>query len=527
MLKNFSLVTKMSLTIIIAILLFITSFIILLVVYRSSLLEDKEKITEHYVDIAFHNIKYFYKKYREQELTENQAKQCAIRAIEGIRYDEDNYFFIINYELITVMHPINTKLNGKSVATIKDNEGNLITEKGTNTPFFKAMVDKSRASENHKATVIYQWPHPTNLEEYVDKMSMVRAFEPWQWVIGTGIYLMDIDTLMMEAILFILIIALGISAIITIIIIVIARTISQNTKELITKLDRIGKGDLKVQIMVDSRDELGKIANIVNNHLVKNLKNIISMIKQNSVVFQEATRQMATGNQDLSERTTYQASSIEQISGTLQEISSTIDKNTSYITNVNEKAKEAAISMEDISKSSMEINNIIDVINNIAFQTNLLALNASIEAARAGEVGKGFDVVAQEVRNLAQKSASEAKNIDNLVKSSLDKINFGVEIVESITNQINDITVAFNDQSRSIKQIYSAIDELNSIAQQNAAQVEQTSASTEEISAQAEEMDDSVNLFKTDDHFIQKDFNLTTATKEYIEKEKTSNNADK
>lgn len=156
----------------------------------------------------------------------------------------------------------------------------------------------------------------------------------------------------------------------------------------------------------------------------------------------------------------------------------------------------------EIQKSSLQTSKIVKVIDEIAFQTNLLALNAAVEAARAGEAGKSFAVVAEEVRNLAQRSAEAARNTAELIEQSVRSAANGVQISADVGNvlqliaessrKVNDlvgqISVANNDQVCGFEEITHSIGEMNNVTQQNAANAEESAASAEELSSQAEEL---------------------------------------
>jgi methyl-accepting chemotaxis protein len=160
-------------------------------------------------------------------------------------------------------------------------------------------------------------------------------------------------------------------------------------------------------------------------------------------------------------------------------------------------------SMADLSKQSKQIADIITVIEDIAFQTNILALNAAVEAARAGEQGKGFSVVADAVRTLAQKSAGASKDIAVLIKQSVEKIEQSSrqaslsgqvlsDLLQSANKvaQINTAIAAANEeQANGVTQISKAMNQLDQVTQVNAATSEEAAASAEELSAQAKMLD--------------------------------------
>ena len=234
--------------------------------------------------------------------------------------------------------------------------------------------------------------------------------------------------------------------------------------------------------------------------------------------------QITSGNQNLSQRTSEQASSIEEIASTIEEAATTIKQNAENaerareITDAgavrsmegNRVAMDAVSSIKDMNDSSKKIANIIAVINEIACQTNLLALNAAVEAARVGEQGRGFAVVAGEVRNLAQRSGNAAKEIGVLINDTVNKIEKSTalvtrtggslnEIAESAKDTahiISEIAAASQEQNQGISQINNAITEMDSTTQENASLVEETASASEEMANQAQELLEMVRRFK-------------------------------
>ncbi len=263
------------------------------------------------------------------------------------------------------------------------------------------------------------------------------------------------------------------------------------------------------------------------NLTIKKLTDVISKIREAASTVNTAANEIAQGNADLSQRTEEQASSLEETASSMEQMTSTVKHSADSAFEANSLAsdarrraqeggdvvKQAVEAMAEILKSSNKINDIIGVIDEIAFQTNLLALNAAVEAARAGEQGRGFAVVAGEVRNLSQRSAAAAKEIKDLIKDSVTKVEAGsvlvndsgttltsiVQAVEKVAGMIAEISNASTEQTSGIEQINQAVSQMDEMTQQNAALVEEASAASEAMSEQAGNMSKLVGFFKLGD----------------------------
>jgi methyl-accepting chemotaxis protein len=281
-------------------------------------------------------------------------------------------------------------------------------------------------------------------------------------------------------------------------------------------------GDLTVKFEVRSdKDLLGKAL----IQLVDNLNHLIGTIATSSEQVTSGSTLVSHSSMALSQGATEQASSVEELTASLQEISAQTHTNAQNAEKANElarKAKENASNgngqmkdmlkaMDDINISSSSINKIIKVIDDIAFQTNILALNAAVEAARAGQHGKGFAVVAEEVRTLAARSANAAKETTDLIESSIKKVEAGtkianttagalgeiVEQVDKAADLVNAIAAASTEQAQGIEQISLGISQVSQVVQTNAATAEESAAASEELSAQAEQLNETISVFKT------------------------------
>ncbi len=310
----------------------------------------------------------------------------------------------------------------------------------------------------------------------------------------------------------IVLIAIGISIVVSF---YISGKISNPVSAMRDFASKIAEGNFTERIDVQQKDEIGQLANALNSS-ADNLEKLISNIIIASENLSSAVEQITKGNMNLSQRTTEQASALEEIASTIEENTATVEKNADnsinaqHITEGGVEKSSAAInqadmaigSINEINQSSKKIAEIISVINEIAFQTNLLALNAAVEAARAGEQGRGFAVVAGEVRNLAQRSGGAAKEIEQLIRESVSKVEKGTELVvesgdflkeiasasKTTAQLIAEIAAASDEQKSGMEQINKAVMELDSMTQQNAALVEETASASEQMANQAQEL---------------------------------------
>ncbi|MYZ45604.1 methyl-accepting chemotaxis protein [Schauerella aestuarii] len=286
----------------------------------------------------------------------------------------------------------------------------------------------------------------------------------------------------------------------------------------------IANGNLTVKMRVATGDSSSLMASLEAMRL--QLSNVVSGIQSSAESISSASSQIAQGNVDLSQRTEEQAASLEETAASIEQLTSAVKQNTESAQQGSTLAASASetasaggqvmgrvvTTMQDIKTSSARVADIISVIESIAFQTNILALNAAVEAARAGEQGRGFAVVASEVRTLAQRSATAAKEIKQLIETSVQHVSSGsvlvseagqtmeevVRSVRRVTDIMGEIASASSEQSTGIEQVNIAVSQMDSVTQQNAALVEEAAAAAQSMSEQASSLLQAVAQFRVD-----------------------------
>lgn len=428
---------------------------------RTNLLEDRYLKTQDLVETATDVIGYFHQQAQLGRMTDSEAQKQALSAIKTMRYEGGGYFWINDRNYIMRYHPTE-KLIGQNIRHMKDPNG---------VALFVEMVKLTETQPG--GFVNYQWAKP-GFSQPVDKVSYVKSFPEWNWVIGTGIYLDDVDEIFWQDVQQLSSLALLGFILISWVSLAISKNIYLPLNSMSQVMQKMNDThDLTLTLDTRNKDELGDIINVFNK-MISHFRDVLGEVSTSSNQLTSESEKLSAVTLKTTEGITRQQADITQVNSASIEMNhatvevasnaqntlsasqtasaemtlcvETLNNNIVTISRLGEQIESSAHQTEQLKEASHSIGNIVAVIREIADQTNLLALNAAIEAARAGEQGRGFAVVADEVRTLAARTQDATHNVETVI----DKLQSGVE------NTVTDMNACQRMAANSVSQAQEA-----------------------------------------------------------------------
>ena len=484
---------------------------------ETQLIEGKQEALKSFVDLSVSSVKEIYE---SADADDEVAKKEALALLTELSYGAkgDGYIFVYGYDGTNLATRPKPELQGKNLLDLKDKNG---------VPLIKDLIS---AAKSGGGFVEYVWAKPSKGNQEVDKLSYATGLSKWQWMIGTGFYVDDVQDQLAEAqqrieskaakaMTFIALIGLGVLVISTLIALLFANSIANPLAIASKALREIGEGegDLSQRLDTNVKGEVGELAAGFNGFAEKTQALIIE-VQQGIDDLSNATQRMNTvvGNtrtdvDDQKVETEQVAAAIHQMAAAIQEVST----NATHASHSAQSADEAAIDgqkvvnetiasiqslqigvnsasevISQLDKDSEHIGTVVNVIKEIADQTNLLALNAAIEAARAGEQGRGFSVVADEVRTLANRTQQSTDEIQTMIEKLQSGARRAVEEMQRSREQTDATVDKAGDTGEQLHTITTAVSEISGMSTQIATAAEQQTTVADELSKSVQHIAD-------------------------------------
>jgi methyl-accepting chemotaxis protein len=447
---------------------------------HTDLYAGKSEKIEHVVQSAAGILKHFHSLESAGSLSREEAQKQAMEVVRGLRYDAQEYFWINDQTPVMVMHPTNPKLEGQNLSSFKDPEGKAL---------FNEMVAITRSQG--AGQVDYRWPKP-GATDPVPKISYVELFQPWGWIIGSGIYVDDVQVEFRAQAVKAISIGLLIALLLNGLVVLITRSIVQPLQAAVDAMASIssGEGDLTRNLDTHGRDELTALATYFNAFTAK-LRHVIRQMLDSAGSLDQAARSLGDISSEAQRHSQQQAQQMELVATAINEVTygvQDVAKNAEHASSEMHTAEDQASQgqqnieaslrqidqlsgtidkavevIQSLASESTQIGSVLEVIRSIAEQTNLLALNAAIEAARAGEQGRGFAVVADEVRLLAQRTQQSTAEIQGMIERLQGNSEAAVKVINE-SSRASQLTVEQASQAgESLAQIAQSLRNLTGL----------------------------------------------------------------
>jgi methyl-accepting chemotaxis protein len=478
--RSLSISRRLWLILIVSVLMLFILAAALLKQVHTDLYAAKAEKTMHVVQSASGVLEYYHGLETAGTLSREAAQKQALDTIRGLRYNKDDYYWINDLRPVMIMHPVNAKLNGQDLSAIKDPDGFAV---------FNEMVTLAKAKGG--GMIQYRWPKP-GASEPVPKISYVHLFAPWGWIIGSGVYVDDVQAEFRQQVINAALFSLAIIVVMALLVILIARSIVRPLRDSVQAMANIasGESDLTRTLETQGNDEVTQLARHFNAFTAK-LRGVITQLQASATGLEQASSELGNSAEQAQTRSQQQSQQMELVATAVNEVTygvqdvaknaehaanemrdaesqahqgqANIDSSLRQIDHLSGTINQAVEVIRTLASESTQIGGVLEVISSIAEQTNLLALNAAIEAARAGEQGRGFAVVADEVRLLAQRTQKSTAEIQGMIERLQKHSDAAVKVIaDSSRSSLLTIEQA-NQAGQSLTSISQALRNLNSL----------------------------------------------------------------
>ena len=483
---------------------------------RSSMMKEKRVILKNYVDIAITSVKGVV---ASGSYDDPKIKSQVARQLRDILFGDskDGYMFVYDYDGINIVMGPKPELEGKNLYGLIDSDG------------VNVIKDLITSAKNGGGFLEYSWNKPSK-NANAPKLGFVRGIEQYKWMVGTGFYIDDIDDAVtlarleidkriQRAMMLIAVVGLVLIVLVGFISLFVTGRITKPIQDTVLALNNIshGEGDLTKRLKVYADDEVGQVS-ISFNQFVEKIHNLVLEIKNSVGDLSQSTRQMnivvISTNENVAKQkdeTMHAASAVHEMAATAEDVAGNasraaeaaqqadtetasgqiiVEDTIVSISQLSEDVNRATDVINKLSDDAEQIGDVINVIKGIADQTNLLALNAAIEAARAGELGRGFSVVADEVRTLANRTQKSTEEINHMIELLLGRVKEAVGVMNNSSTQGKNTVMQAQKASDSLKTIMVAVSTITNMNTQIATAAEEQTVVTDEISKNVQQVAD-------------------------------------